>query len=95
MDASSLPPGQQRFFLAVLAHFVEYGESPTYRQLMSALGITSTHGIKVHIDALSRKGFLEQPARGSKEIYPANLRSLFREVAAKYADMVGVETTTR
>jgi SOS-response transcriptional repressor LexA len=40
-----------------LREFIKaHGYSPTVRELMKPLGIVSTNGIKVHLDALRAKG---------------------------------------
>jgi len=62
---------RQKKILQIIADSVERnGYPPTYQQLCDKLGIQSKNGIKKHIDALVRKGFLENDstARGLRII---------------------------
>ena len=61
-----LSPRQRRCLEAVLAHRRRTGLPPTYRELGRALGIASTNGVRRHLEALQRKGYLRmrRAARG-------------------------------
>lgn len=61
-----LSPRQRRCLEAVLAHRRRAGLPPTYRELGRALGIASTNGVRGHLKALERKGYLRlgRGARG-------------------------------
>jgi len=61
-----LSPRQRRCLEAVLAHRRRTGLPPTYRELGRALGIASTNGVRRHLEALERKGYLRmrRAARG-------------------------------
>jgi repressor LexA len=61
-----LSPRQRRCLEAVLAHRRRTGLPPTYRELGRALGIASTNGVRRHLEALQRKGYLKmrRSARG-------------------------------
>jgi repressor LexA len=61
-----LSPRQRRCLEAVLAHRRRTGLPPTYRELGRALGIASTNGVRRHLEALQRKGYLtmRRSARG-------------------------------
>ena len=61
-----LSPRQRRCLEAVLAHRRKTGLPPTYRELGRALGIASTNGVRRHLEALERKGYLRmrRAARG-------------------------------
>jgi repressor LexA len=62
---------RQKRILQIIADSVEQnGYPPTYQQLCDQLGIHSKNGIKKHIDALVRKGYLEKDssARGLRII---------------------------
>jgi len=61
-----LSPRQRRCLEAVLAHRRRTGLPPTYRELGRALGIASTNGVRRHLEALERKGYLtmRRQARG-------------------------------
>ncbi|HYE57431.1 MAG TPA: helix-turn-helix domain-containing protein [Rhodothermales bacterium] len=61
LDAETLPAGQRR----VLETLVQLrrqsgGVTPSMREIAAALGLKSPHGIKSHLDALERKGFLRR-----------------------------------
>ncbi len=53
-----LTPRQRRVLDAVVGHLRRAGLPPTYRELGRALGISSTQGVKRHLEALERKGYL-------------------------------------
>ncbi len=53
-----LSPRQRRCLEAVLAHRRRAGLPPTYRELGRALSIASTNGVRGHLKALERKGYL-------------------------------------
>lgn len=61
-----LSPRQRRCLEAVLAHRRRTGLPPTYRELGRALAIASTNGVRGHLKALERKGYLRlgRGARG-------------------------------
>jgi repressor LexA len=49
---------QEKVLSTVLALTRRHGLPPTYRELGRALGIASTHGVRRHLEALQRKGYL-------------------------------------
>lgn len=57
---------QDRVLSTVLALSRRHGVPPTYRELGRALGIASTQGVRRHLEALARKGYLRMrpTARG-------------------------------
>lgn len=57
-----LSPRQRRCLEAVLAHRRRTGLPPTYRELGRALGIASTNGVRRHLEALERKGYVRMRA---------------------------------
>lgn len=61
-----LSPRQRRCLEAVLAHRRRTGLPPTYRELGRLLRIASTNGVRGHLKALERKGYLRlgRGARG-------------------------------
>jgi repressor LexA len=61
-----LSPRQRRCLEAVLAHRRRTGLPPTYRELGRVLRIASTNGVRGHLKALERKGYLRlgRGARG-------------------------------
>ncbi len=62
----SLTPRQERVLSTVLSLSRRHGVPPTYRELGRALGIASTQGVRRHLEALARKGYLRMrpTARG-------------------------------
>lgn len=51
--------GKQRVVLDYLIRYLgEHGYPPSIREIGKALGINSLRGVTVHLDALSRKGFI-------------------------------------
>ncbi|HTF57977.1 MAG TPA: transcriptional repressor LexA [Planctomycetota bacterium] len=78
---------QRRCLEAVLAHRRRTGLPPTYRELGRALGIASTNGVRRHLEALERKGYLRMrpTARGlelSEEIAGAAGIPILGRIAA-------------
>ncbi len=55
---------QQRVLLAIRDHAVEHGYPPTLAELGERLGIRNPNGVRGHVLALERKGYLER-ARGA------------------------------
>lgn len=57
---------QRRVLEAVVDHHRRHGRMPTYRELGRALRIASTQGVRRHLEALERKGYLSmrRSARG-------------------------------
>ena len=53
------PTARQRQFLqAIYRHILAHGESPTFRDLMGALGIRSPNGVYTQLYSLRAKGYL-------------------------------------
>ncbi len=82
-----LSPRQRRCLEAVLAHRRRTGLPPTYRELGRALGIASTNGVRRHLEALERKGYLRmrRAARGlelAKEVAAAEGIPILGRIAA-------------
>ncbi len=82
-----LSPRQRRCLEAVLAHRRRTGLPPTYRELGRALGIASTNGVRRHLEALERKGYIRMrpTARGlelSEEIAGAAGIPILGRIAA-------------
>lgn len=52
---------RQRTVLEFIEKFtLRYGNSPTIREIGSDLGISSTNGVRSHLDALIKKGYLKK-----------------------------------
>lgn len=54
----SLTGRQRRVLSAILAHERRHGVPPTYRELGRTLRIASPNGVRRHLQALERKGYL-------------------------------------
>lgn len=55
---TTLTPRQRELFDFVHAYTCEHGYQPTFRELMDAMGMKSPNGVKCHLDALTKKGWL-------------------------------------
>lgn len=69
----------------IISDLVELQRTPTIREIGSRIGITSTNGIRDHLNALARKGYLQ-----TTELQTRSLRVLrwpdgaeFRLLAAR------------
>lgn len=68
LDTSTLPPRQQRILATVRDWAVEYGHSPSTRQIADAVGLQSTSSVSRHLKALEDKGFLRRSDAVSRPI---------------------------
>lgn len=78
---------QKRVLEAIIAHKHRTGRAPTYRELGRTLRIASTQGVRRHLDALVRKGYvhLDPTARGirlSEEVQGAEGIPILGRIAA-------------
>ncbi len=64
------------------------GVPPSIRQIGAALGISSTNGVRSHLKALEKKGYIHRSLRTSRGI--AMLDRLKRDAATALADAVEV-----
>lgn len=60
------------------------GESPTYREIMSALGLSSVSAVAEHIDNLVKKGALKKVSGAARSLEVIDLT--FPETTALFKD---------
>lgn len=58
LDASTLPPRQQRILATILDWVAANGCVPSTRQIGDAVGLRSTSSVSKHLKSLEEKGFL-------------------------------------
>ena len=59
---------QQAILAAIRSHLTQYGWPPTIRELGTALGIHSPNGVRAHLVALERKGYVQRDPRTARGI---------------------------
>jgi DNA-binding MarR family transcriptional regulator len=64
--AKPLTERQGRVYDYLSAHVALYGIAPTIREMCAALGISSTNGVKDHLLALERKGWIRRRAGSAR-----------------------------
>ncbi|MFR9727913.1 transcriptional repressor LexA [Saccharopolyspora sp. MS10] len=72
LDASSLPPRQQRILATIRDWVVAHGYSPSTRQIGEAVGLRSSSSVSKHLASLEEKGFLR---RGEAVSRPMDVRA--------------------
>jgi repressor LexA len=88
LDASSLPPRQQRILLAIRDWVVRYGYAPSTREIGEAVGLRSASSVSKHLASLEEKGFLR---RGAAMARPIDVRAFLQEALPRDAgDSVSV-----
>ncbi|NKZ79877.1 MarR family transcriptional regulator, partial [Rhodococcus hoagii] len=60
LDASTLPPRQQRILLTIRDWVDGHGCPPSTREIADAVGLRSTSTVSKHLKALEDKGFLRR-----------------------------------
>jgi repressor LexA len=75
LDASSLPPRQQRILVAIRDWVVRHGYSPSTRQIGDAVGLRSSSSVSKHLASLEEKGFLRRSETVSR---PIDVRAFLR-----------------
>ncbi|GAA2274446.1 transcriptional repressor LexA [Actinomadura luteofluorescens] len=76
LDASALPPRQQRILAMIRDWAVRYGYAPSTRQIGDAVGLRSPSSVSRHLASLEDKGFLR---RGDAVARPIDVRAFLRE----------------
>ncbi|QKW36837.1 transcriptional repressor LexA [Actinomadura sp. NAK00032] len=76
LDASALPPRQQRILAMIRDWAVRYGYAPSTRQIGDAVGLRSTSSVSRHLASLEDKGFLR---RGTAVSRPIDVRVFLGE----------------
>jgi repressor LexA len=80
LDASTLPPRQQRILVTIRDWVVRHGYSPSTREIGDAVGLRSSSSVSKHLASLEDKGFLR---RGSAMSRPIDVRVFLREPASR------------
>jgi repressor LexA len=68
LDASSLPPRQQRILATIRDSVLEHGYSPSTREIGDAVGLRSSSSVSKHLASLEEKGFLRRSTTMSRPI---------------------------
>jgi repressor LexA len=68
LDASTLPPRQQRILVAIRDWVVRHGYSPSTRQIGDAVGLRSSSSVSKHLTSLEEKGFLRRGTAVSRQL---------------------------
>src|SRR4051794_10246090 len=68
LDASSLPPRQQRILATIRDSVLEHGYSPSTREIGEAVGLRSSSSVSKHLASLEEKGFLRRSTSVSRPI---------------------------
>jgi repressor LexA len=79
LDPSALPERQQRILVAIRDWVVQYGYSPSTRELGEAVGLQSTSSVSKHLASLEDKGYLRRGATVSR---PIDVRAFLNGPAA-------------
>ncbi|GAA5173326.1 MULTISPECIES: transcriptional repressor LexA [Amycolatopsis] len=87
LDASSLPPRQQRILATIRDWVVRYGYPPSTRELGDAVGLRSTSSVSKHLASLEEKGFLR---RSSSMARPIDVRMFLGEPGQRSSDVDSV-----
>lgn len=83
LDASSLPPRQQRILVTIRDWVVRHGYSPSTRQIGDAVGLRSSSSVSKHLAALEEKGFLRRSTTVSR---PIDVRVFLRQPAERSSE---------
>ena len=68
--------GRQRQILEYLVDYQRaYGYPPSYREIAAQCGSTSLRVAQIHLFALSRKGYIQQPERASARAITLTLKT--------------------
>lgn len=87
LDASALPPRQQRILVAIRDWVVRHGYSPSTREIGDAVGLRSSSSVSRHLASLEDKGFLRRGATVSR---PIDVRLFLGRTPDRSADSVPV-----
>ncbi|MEU6796103.1 transcriptional repressor LexA [Nonomuraea wenchangensis] len=82
LNASALPPRQQRILAAIRDHVVRHGYPPGTRELGRAVGLRSPSSVSKHLRSLEEKGFLRRAGTMTR---PIDVRLFLREPAQETA----------
>jgi len=65
---AKLTDRQRAIYEYIRGHIVDRGSSPTIREIGRRFGIRSTNGVRAHLEALIRKGYIEKQEMISRGI---------------------------
>lgn len=65
---NNLTDRQKEILSFISEHLEEFGYPPTYREIASHFNLASTFGVKRHLDALIKKGFISVESNSSRAI---------------------------
>jgi repressor LexA len=82
LDASALPPRQQRILATIRDWVVRYGYPPSTREIGDAVGLRSSSSVSKHLKGLEERGFLR---RGTTMTRPIDVRLFLRASAPEPA----------
>ncbi|WP_420881699.1 transcriptional repressor LexA [Rhodococcus sp. (in: high G+C Gram-positive bacteria)] len=68
LDASTLPPRQQRILLTIRDWVDGHGCPPSTREIADAVGLRSTSTVSKHLKALEDKGFLRRGGSMTRQL---------------------------
>ncbi len=83
LDASALPPRQQRILVTIRDWVVRHGYSPSTREIGDAVGLRSSSSVSKHLASLEDKGFLRRGAAVSR---PMDVRAFLQPATRRPAD---------
>lgn len=68
LTIKAITPRQADTLRAIINLAKKNGVPPTLRELAAALGVSSTHGVALHLQALVDKGFIARDGRKARSI---------------------------
>ncbi|MFD6856892.1 transcriptional repressor LexA [Rhodococcus sp. NPDC060090] len=68
LDASTLPPRQQRILVTIRDWVAAHGCPPSTRQIADAVGLRSTSSVSQHLKSLEEKGFLRRGTSMARQL---------------------------
>ncbi len=79
---------RQQEILDFIQEHVEFnGYPPTYREIGKKFNITSTFGVKRHIDALIKKGFLSSESNQSRTLSIVSLNDKYSSIPENFVQL--------
>ncbi|HQL25314.1 MAG TPA: transcriptional repressor LexA, partial [candidate division Zixibacteria bacterium] len=76
MPRADLTDKQRAVLAYIERQIAERGHSPTIREIGQQFGIASTNGVRTHLTALIRKGYLKKEAQISRGLAPTRTLAL-------------------
>lgn len=82
---------QAEVYRAIVAHYVEHGRAPTFRELADAMGFAAQNGAVSHVKALAKKGVVVASAGMSRGIAIPALTVATQQAAASLLVLCDLE----